>query len=258
MFTYAPLVLGLSGDVIVSSFNKASGGLPNFGTLAIDSSTDYHNSLVLYNGAAYKDAAAIVLFGGQVNPEFHLISLSAEKALKPNAVVSASEGGLLQGINGRPAIEYVREIGLATSDEDGALPAISLMVDFGDGTQPAARSMLMVTEEGSIICGGEVPVGSKLSFRVIDSEDIIGTAVQIIAEGLDDSEKGAMIMFSCTGRNLALGTNIFEEFKEIDTKIDGLKPYSICYSGGEICPVPDASGALINRFHNYTLIICSL
>jgi hypothetical protein len=37
---------------------------------------------------------------------------------------------------------------------------------------------------------------------------------------------------------------------------DGV-PYMLGYSGGEVCPVPDESQKLRNRFHNFTFSICA-
>jgi hypothetical protein len=41
-------------------------------------------------------------------------------------------------------------------------------------------------------------------------------------------------------------------------EITGGTEYLFSYTGGEICPLPDANGRLINMYHNFTIAFCRL
>ena len=66
-----------------------------------------------------------------------------------------------------------------------------------------------------------------------------------------------LLSYSCMARYLALGTNNAAEAEKVG-ELAGDKGYLFACSGGEVCPLPDASGKLKNFFHNYTNVFCKL
>jgi len=66
-----------------------------------------------------------------------------------------------------------------------------------------------------------------------------------------------LLCYSCMSRYLAMGANNYAEAEKVSGIAEG-SSYIFACSAGEICPLPDEQGKLINIFHNYTIIFCKL
>jgi hypothetical protein len=262
MITFAPLLMNVGGDFYVNSFTEISGGTPNFGMMAVDHNSDYHETRVIRNGEAWADRCAFVLLFGEVRPRFFMASISPEKIFREKGVVTDSRGNQLRTVNGRPVTEYLRSIGL-NRDENETIVGINsfpFIVDYNDGTLPVVRIMFANTPEGYAVCGGDIPVGATLSVGSINAEEVVATTGKTLTATLADGKCDCLLMFSCVGRYFTLG---YEPMIEIDKVREILSaagiPWQLTYSGGEFCPVRARSGeAITNRSHNDTIVICAL
>jgi hypothetical protein len=263
IISYAPLLLNVGGDFLVKSINAASGGVPIFGSLAVDATMDYHDSQVIFSGAGSRNQMACVLVYGNVQPRFYLATISHEKVFKERGVVTASKGNQLQMINGAPVTEFLKNQGI-TPNEQGDYEGINsfpYLVDYNDGTDPVIRVMFAITPEGYAVCGGDIPVGAKLSIGYFDAEDILKTTSEKLGEITLEHDTSFILAFSCIGRYFTLGYEPKAETEKLrDAWGDSNVPYTFTYSGGEICPThsQDDPEALANRFHNSTFIACVL
>jgi hypothetical protein len=259
MISYAPLLLNVGGDFFIQSMSKASGGVPNFGTLAIDYTTDYSKAQVIYEGEAYSDKYAFVLMIGEVSPKFYVAGIKVENVLSETGVVTDVAGNQIKTINGLSASDFMVTLGLKKDENDKAIGVNSypFIVDYNDGTEPVVRVIFMITEEGYAVCGGDVPLNATLSVGMFDLDAVLDSTAQKI-ENIMRDKPSALLMFSCVGRYFAQGyephreTSIVREFLETS----GV-PYTFTYSGGEICPVYHRGTTdTEDRFHNDTFIAC--
>jgi hypothetical protein len=264
MLSFAPLLMNVGGDFYVKVFSEVSGGIPNFGMLSVDHNSDYHDSRVICNGEAYHDRYALALLAGDVHPRFFTGSISAEKISREKGLVTASAENQLQTIDGKPAADYLRELGFI-SDDEGMIVGINtfpFIIDYNDGTMPIVRAVFAQTPEGYIVCGGDVPVGTTLSMGSMDAEEVLVTTAEALSSTLKAQDVRCLLMFSCVGRFFALGYNPtleIEKMREI-METAGI-PYQFTYSGSEICPVYEKErhdDSATNRNHNDTLAICVL
>jgi hypothetical protein len=128
------------------------------------------------------------------------------------------------------------------------------MVDYGDGNA-VALAIYRFNEDGSVIMGGRVPEGASVSIGLIDREGILETTQKTLEQILAGASSQGLLMCPCEGRyQLTAG---YDEIELIIEKIEHKLPYSLGYSGGELCPSLDREGIYHNRLHNYSLIICS-
>jgi hypothetical protein len=255
IFTVTQLFMKLAGDSVVEAFDKASGGVPLFGTLAVDHTVTYEKTQTIFNGKAYKNAIVMAAVCGNVEPKFSIVSVSPNKILKHLAVITESKGNLLIGVNGVPATEYLASIGLSP-EKIKNYNAVPFMISDKRASQFIARGIFGMMENGSVICGGTMPVGCNLSVGSMDRSEVIATTKDMMNKILASSDSCGLLAFSCIARNLILGVDTTAEMEAAKEVLGNKIPYSFNYSGGEICPVYNNEGKLENRFHNYTLVVC--
>lgn len=259
MVSFAPLLLNVSGDFYVSAMTVISGGVPNFGTLAVDHNQDYHDSHVIVNGEAWKDRYAFMLIYGDIHPTFYIATISDEKIFPEKGAVTASQGNQLQTVNGISVIDYLQSLGLAKND-DGTITGINsfpFIMDYNDGTPPVVRVMFALTPEGYAVCGGDIPVGATLSVGAISTEEVIASTKAALEKTLGAGRPDVALLFSCIGRYFAQGFDPTAEMEAVIDRFRGTEiPYLLTYSGSELCPVYSGDGKTTNRNHNDTFIIC--
>ena len=253
--SYFPLINTISGDMILTAIDKTSGGVPLFGTAAVDHNMDYSTAKTIRNGAAFREKVVLGGVYGTPQVSFTVASLNEDKIRKQKAIITASDGNILIGVNRKTALEYLEEIGLTKDELATGLGIIPLVVDHKDGTKPVARAVFALTPDGHAVCGGAMTEGATLAIGRVDREDVLQTT-EIALKPLADKES-LVLSYSCMARYLALGAdNAAEAEKVRDVAQDS--PYLFACSGGEVCPLADADGKLKNFYHNYTNVFCKL
>lgn len=259
MIGFMALLQQVGGDVIIDALDKVTGGVPIFGTVTVDHTADYSTAQVLYKDKAYSDAFAFVLLAGEVHPSFIVASINPENIRKQQAIITDAEGNLLNKVNDMPVLDYMQTLGLAKNGQIEGMNAIPFIIDYNDGTTPIARAIFAITPDGSAVCGGVMPEGATLSVGSIDYDDVIDTTAGMMESiaGRKDAPNG-LLLYSCISRYLSLGVASDAEMEKVRERMGDAVPYQFSYSGGEISPVYNAEGKLVNRFHNDTIVACIL
>jgi hypothetical protein len=256
LLTYFPLKNEIvSGDDLLAAIDHESGGIPLFGTVAIDHNMDYASSKTIHNGEMYEASLVICALYGKPNFSFGIASFDENLIRSQKAIITESRGNVLMGINGKPAMEYFREIGLTADELATGLGVIPLVLDYKDGTLPIGRAVFSITPENHVICGGVMPENMALTISRIDMDDVVRSAERSFKSIMADD--CVILSFSCMARYMALGNNNQAEVEMI-RDLAGNTDYLYACSGGEICPLPDANGKLKNHYHNYTNVFCRL
>jgi hypothetical protein len=117
-----------------------------------------------------------------------------------------------------------------------------------------------IDPDGSITCGGPIPVGSAISLRSINGSLALKTASRITKQIKDEWAKSGkyhgLLIIACFSRNIAL-SDPMEEILIIQNELtDFPLPYLFLYAGGEYCPNPMENKQIVNEFHQYTIIAC--
>jgi len=246
---------GIGGEIMLDALDKALAGVPIFGTVGCDHDTaEYSNTYIICNGECYRDCLSFLLICGNVTPRFVVTSTSDQNLRKQQAVITSSEGCLLKKVNSMTAKDYFESIGLATGRGVEGMSSIPFVVDYNDGSQPVARAIYGLNEDGSAVCGGIMPEGGTLYIGRMDVDDILLTAESSVKKLLSDGDACGIIMFPCLGRNMVLALDPMAEINVVRDAIGDSIPWHLAYSGGECCPVSGKNGQLLNRFHNFTFI----
>ena len=251
----APLLVDFAGDHYVEMLDRVSGGVPNFGALAIDNSSDYKNTYVMFNDRAEKDIYAIIVASGNINPRFLYASFSPEYIHSQTATITKSEGNILQEVDGLPFVEYMENMGLAEGGKvRDVLHSVPLILDYAGEGIPVSRVLISWSKEGYGVCGGLMPVGTKFSLGTWDKSDVLGTTVRTIEGIMKNDGISTLILYSCLARSYSFGTELLLETQKVSEVLTDEIPYVFGYAGGEICPV--STTAKSNSFHNNTVIAC--
>jgi len=250
----------IGGELMLNALDKALEGTPIFGTVACDHDTaEYSNTHVIYNGECYRDRLTFFLISGNVKPQFIVAATSEQNLRKQRAVITSSEGCLIKRINEMTAREYFEFMGMISGKGIEGISSVPFVVDYGDGSQPVARALFGLNEDGSALCGGYVPEGSTLYVGRMDEEDILLTAKNSIRNLMKTDGLKGIIMFPCLGRNMVLAINPMAEIDLVRVEIGDKAPWHLAYSAGECCPVYSSKDSRTsNRFHNFTFIGCAL
>jgi hypothetical protein len=258
IFAFAPFMVENSGDGYVDALSRASGGVPCFGTLAVDDTSDFRECYMLYRGEHYRDKMSLIFCYGDISPRFYLAAISENKLLDRAALITSSEGHILKEVNGRPVVEFFESLGLTKASETSyAMTSLPFMLDYGDGTPMVAKIFIGLNEQKQAICAGIMPEGSTLYMGISDKEDVVLTSGKLIKKALEETANPSVLIgYSCIARSMTLGSDIFKEVELVQGEIAGKTPVLMAYSGGEICPTKVTDTAAINRFHNNTFILC--
>jgi Uncharacterized conserved protein len=257
ILTYQPMMNHVGGEKLTTEISRISNGIPLFGTLTCDHNFDFSQAYSICNGECYKDRLIMVLFNGPIFPKFFHISIEVKDRLQQKAVITDSAVNMLKTVNDKPALEYLSSLGLARNGAIEGAVAIPFLVDYNDGTQPICRGVFMISEEGWVVCGGDVPKGALLSTATLDYDDVIYTSGKVLDAILKSAdESNGLLIVSCNSRSVAMGTEPLAEMDLVHKRIGKVLPYHMLYSGGEICPVYSEDGNTKNRFHNFSFTAC--
>jgi hypothetical protein len=258
ILAYAPFMVENSGDEYVNVITEASGGVPCFGTLAVDDTADFSKCFMIYNGEYSNEQMALLLIYGDVKPKFFIATISPDKILEKSALVTKSAGHILMEVNDRPVVDYFEDLGLTKASETAyAMTSLPFMLDYCDGTPPVSKVFIGLSPEKYAICAGAMPEGTKLHIGVFDKADVLLTTEQAVKNAVPDmaGASGALI-YSCISRSMSLGADTLMELDLVKEKIMGKLPFMMAYSGGEICPTQVSDAKAVNRFHNNAFIAC--
>jgi hypothetical protein len=256
ILTFFPFMQEISGTQMHKHFDEICGGVPFWGSLACSPDALTGHWFVFRNGDTDKDGLAMLLMHGQVNPEFIVISLLSYNIMKTMGRITSSDGCHLKEVDGIPPVKYLEKLGInLQKDVPFAMP---LMVYYEGSAEPVALGIYAVNDDGSCMCGGEMPVGATIAVGEITVEGTLASTAECMERVKKTGKRGGALFLPCITRYIMLTPDHEREMSLVVEKMENgsLMPFSMAYAGGEICPVKDRIGELQNRFHNFTFVAC--
>ena len=256
ILTFFPFIQQVSGALIHKSFDEICGGVPFWGSLATNVDVSFERLHTFHNCDIGKDALAMVLMYGPVDPEFVVISMPTQNIRKNRGQITGSDGCVLKEINGIPPLKYLESLGVSILKD---APNVSpLMVYYEGSSEPVALAIYSTYDDGSMLCGGEMTKGASVAVGEITSESILASAEEGINRVLQTGKRNGAMFLPCVSRYLMLSPNQNVELALVAEKMGNgsVMPFMMGYAGGEISPVKDEAGIVQNRFHNYSFIAC--
>jgi hypothetical protein len=257
IFSFMPYIRDVAGYEVVAAMDAACGGIPMWGSITNNIDFNYETVQTICNGKALRGGLAMMLLNGPVEPKFIVSSIPERNIANNRAIITKSEGAILREVNDLPILEYLANIGLVLTKEN--ITTTPLMLYYGDAKEPVALGFYTLFEDGSVLTGGEMPVGTSFAVGSIDAEGIFESAEAGLRQILECEDRQATLLLPCVTRYIMLAPDQESELRLIKEKLTASgKPFMMGYSGGEICPMPGPDGKPHNRFHNYTFCACVL
>ncbi|MCL2064239.1 MAG: FIST C-terminal domain-containing protein [Candidatus Cloacimonetes bacterium] len=265
--TFMSPLKNYSGDDLVAVANSIEKTIPIFGTLAFYLGQDEFHEQIITNNAVSADSLVLLAIYGDVNPKFHVsTSFDFDESLDTGGVITEADGPTLKAVNGISAVQYLKNQDMLTTDNavfGSAIWAVPAILSYPSGTKVVRAFVTIIDGTEYILATGSMDTGAKIKFSFLDGDKTLASAKKLIND-LTDKKENDVIAYSCGARAWALGVNhsgeakIFEETGSIfKQKYSVPLNYCVAYSGGEICPILNDEGKLVNTLHNYTLIACS-
>ena len=257
IFSFIPYIRDVAGYEVVSAMNIACHEIPLWGSITNSIDFNYETVFTFCNGEILPAGLAMMFVNGPINPKFIVSSLPERNIAGNRAVITKSKGAILYEINDMPVLNYLAAIGLVITKEN--ITTTPLMMYYDEAEEPVALGFYTLFEDGSVLTGGEMPVGTSFAVGSIDASGIFESARAGLRQILDHEDRQATLLLPCITRYIMLSPNQDKELELItDTLTESGKPFMMGYSGGEISPMLGKDGKLHNRFHNYTFCACIL
>jgi hypothetical protein len=267
VFSYLAPQTYFSGDDFMDATDKITPELLLFGSLAWNTDGVPEKNFVAFKDNVSPYLMSFIAVYGNFEPRFKATtSLDMNALIKEAAIISSAEGPILKSVNNIPALDYLQKIGLvdANATDLTQLCAVPAIIIYENGRR-VARAVVQTApgDPKSLLVTGNTPIGAKISFALMDAEETLRSAVEATQQFEREKIENSL-NYSCAVRSWSLGAKFLSECEAFSSYHERLGKngisanYILCYSGGEICPVPDKNGKLINCLHSYTLISCIL
>jgi hypothetical protein len=242
--------LHADGEHIVNGIISAMGRqVPLFGGLAGDDLKVQETFVFSASQVTSNGVAALVFDGNVIGLQG--VAFSGWKAIGTSKTITRADGNIVYEIDHEPALDVYKKY-LNWDDDSTVAPTLGfeypLAVNRDDGSS-VLRGPMVINQDKSLVYAGSVPEGAKVRFCVAPGIEIVDHVIEQMSEFKGQTQKSdAMVLFSCKGRQLALGPMIEDEVAGVRKLWD--VPLVGFFTYGEIGPVLHGGC----DFHNETLV----
>ena len=198
-----------------------------------------------------EDGIAILLFSGPIS--YSIAVGTGWRTLGVSGTVTRTHGGVVDEIDGRPAVSFVAPYLDVTGPASFGNPLA--VVDGGSDRSYLRAIVGSDPATGSVTLFGSVPVGATVQLTTANTDDIIAGTKDALARATSTFPEGskpeAALMFSCMVRKFLLGSRTKVETELARAELGSSFPLAGFYCAGEIGPVR-RDGA--SRFLNETFV----
>jgi hypothetical protein len=238
---------------IVDALQTELGNIPLLGGIAAERSKA-EQTYQFYRNEVLEDSVPILLFSGNL-----LLSHAFDSGWRPigkKGQVTRVKSNIIYSIDEQPALEFYRHY-----FQNYSLDAVYPLAIFTPGEE---KFFLRATlghdpEIGSLVLGGNVPLGSRVQITESDPEAVITaskTSLEMAWQSYPGKQPTAALFFSCAWRRWVLGTQITREYEAIvQSSMQQSLPCCGFYTFGEIAPLGPQGEALIHNTTFVTLLL---
>ena len=211
IFAFMPYMPDVSGYEVVKAMDASCHGIPLWGSITNNMDFRYQTVQTICNGKALPAGIAMLSVTGPLELEFIVSSIPEHNIANNRAIITKSEHAVLREANDLPILEYLANIGLIITDEN--VTTTPLMVYYDDSVKPVALGFYTLFEDGSLLSGGEMPVGTSFAVGNIDAEGIFDSANDGLHQILVRKDRQATLLLPCVTRYIMLAPDQERELK---------------------------------------------
>ncbi|MEA2646511.1 MAG: hypothetical protein QOE92_1594 [Chloroflexota bacterium] len=201
--------------------------------------------------AVAQDGVAIMLFSGPIR--FSAAVGTGWRTLGPRGRITRADDGLVQEIDGRPAVEFLARY----LDAAGPATYANPLAIFEAGSEEfyLRASPSSDPETGALALGGSIPVGAEVQLTSADVDEVLAGTRDALERAVKDFPEGASpeaaLVFSCAVRKFMLGSRTRVEAEMARSVLGEGFPIAGLYCFGEFAP---AGGAPTSKVLNETFV----
>jgi hypothetical protein len=250
---------GIEGNLSDDGFLPLWGGGANNDSNPWEQTYQYCDDEVISGGVSYALLSGKAQTGWAISHA--CIPIGGER------IVTRSEGSVIYEIDGKPAVEVLKEYlpeGALTDDRDWIRYAVSLALCFRapsymQDEEYVVRGVPTVRmADGSIAVQSEVQEGTSIWFSSRDKEKLatgLDRMAAQIKDQLGDESPKLVFQFECATRGKAMfrDQEKLQILRHFRRSVDPEVPWAGYYCAGEIGPVEEH-----NNHHLYTSVVLAL
>ncbi|MGZ3631917.1 MAG: FIST signal transduction protein [Candidatus Limnocylindrales bacterium] len=203
------------------------------------------------NERTAQDGVAVLLFSGPV--AYSVAVGTGWRALGATGTVTRAKDGLVEEIDGRPAVEFLAPYLDVTGPASFGNPLA--VVELGNDRSYLRAIVGSDPTSGALSVFGSVPVGATVQLTTASTDDILTGTREALARAAAHFPAGkqpeAALMFSCMVRKFLLGSRTKVEAELARAQFGASMPLAGLYCAGEIGPIGRAA---TSRFLNETFV----
>jgi hypothetical protein len=230
---------------------------------------------VFSGGQVYYDRMVLIALGGAIRPVFAVGSQMTPMSDYAPAVTE-SDHNVVRRLDDMSFCDYMSSIGISPEARRNGVDAL---VQYGplpcqlrnklaeDDGIPELRCISYTNiEEGSVAFSSDLPVGTRVNIGIIQKEDVVesfGSCMETLKRQMEQEEQDGYrfkVLFAvpCVARYFAMlgGENL--ESRLLRDEVPGDLAVSAYYGFLEVGPTVGKDGAIHNRSHNASIVMCAI
>lgn len=256
-------------DGITNTLRGIQGILGNvFPVVGAGSSDNFHfkDSYQIFGNKILQDSMAGILMGGHMN-----IGIGVKHGWKPLGkprIIDEVSGNIIKSIDGNKAAGlydefFGKEADALRSTKLGQMAILyPLGIHVEGSDEYLIKNAVDILNDGSIVCQGTVPTGSRVHLMIGNKDSCREAAVHAAQDAKKNLTGGQdaklIIVLNSMVRMKLLGRNAYEEI-EIIKKVFGSKvPIFGMYSNGEVCPYQSGDRFKQPNLQNESIVILAI
>lgn len=238
-----------------------------FPIVGAGSSDDFHfgDTFQFFQDEIFHQSVTGVLMGGQMS-----VGVAGRHGWRPLGkprIIDEVEYNIIKTIDGqRAASLYEEYFGSYAqdlrSDKLGRMAILYPLGIYVEGSQEyLLRNTVDILSDGSIVCQGDVPVGSEVHIMIGNKDSCQTAAFEAAQEAkrnLLGKEPQFIIIIECLSRLKLLGRAAFRELNQVKEVFGENVPLFGMYSNGEVCPFQTTERFKKPHHQNESIVILAV
>ncbi len=254
-------------DPIINGFKETLGTLFPIVAAGTSDYLRFQRTYQYYSNKPINYGAVGLLIGGHIT-----VAIACQHGWRPLGkprMIDQSDGPFIRTIDGKNAYSIYEEFfgqeafNLRTQRLNPMTVFYPLGIYLEEEKQFLLRNAIDILEDGSIVCQGEVPQGSRVHLMLGNKESCKQAAMDA-ALTIQKSMKGKtpkfVLIFESLARYKLMGRDAFKEILGIKKILGDNVPLFGMYTYGEIAPLPAVGGTSSRnlRLQNETITLLAI